>query len=475
MPFYYRLRPRKGDSASWRADKRRIAAKLIELRSALRDHLYGSGSDEGADHVRDSPRYLRLATWNIREFGSGAKFGPRLPESLHYIAEILSHFDLIAVQEVYRDRRALEEVISILGPGWTYIATDVTEGSSGNGERMAFVFNRHKVWFRKIAGEVVLRKAEEIEYPHEERLQFGDGITLELPQDTRLESPPNVDIYRYRGQERLDAEVAIDLPGQTRLQLPEGSQLVLPRRYPVTLGDDGRVVLPEGTLLQFPKDSMVRLPRQSIVGDALQFARTPFLVAFQAGWLKLNLCTVHIYYGQGDEGLARRNQEIRKLTAFLAERASNERDSDADSFFILLGDFNIVGRDHVTMRSLTTNGFAVPEKLQALPGTNVSKDKYYDQIAVWTAETAASGPFDAVTRVEVQRAGVFDFFRTVYRAGADDPDGEDEAFYTSYAALAPNAQYTEWRTFQMSDHLPMWVELRIDFGEDYLKRIVESE
>jgi hypothetical protein len=24
----------------------------------------------------------------------------------------------------------------------------------------------------------------------------------------------------------------------------------------------------------------------------------------------------------------------------------------------------------------------------------------------------------------------------------------------------------------MSDHLPMWVELRIDFGDEYLERIV---
>ena len=29
----------------------------------------------------------------------------------------------------------------------------------------------------------------------------------------------------------------------------------------------------------------------------------------------------------------------------------------------------------------------------------------------------------------------------------------------------------DWRTFQMSDHLPMWIELRINFSEDYLKKI----
>jgi len=27
---------------------------------------------------------------------------------------------------------------------------------------------------------------------------------------------------------------------------------------------------------------------------------------------------------------------------------------------------------------------------------------------------------------------------------------------------------SKWRTFQMSDHLLMWVELGIDFGKEYL-------
>ena len=44
----------------------------------------------------------------------------------------------------------------ILGREWDYIATDTTEGPGGNGERMAFLYNTEKVWFRKIAGKIVL-------------------------------------------------------------------------------------------------------------------------------------------------------------------------------------------------------------------------------------------------------------------------------------------------------------------------------
>jgi hypothetical protein len=29
----------------------------------------------------------------------------------------------------------------------------------------------------------------------------------------------------------------------------------------------------------------------------------------------------------------------------------------------------------------------------------------------------------------------------------------------------------EWRTFQISDHLPLWVDLNVDFTEQYLERI----
>ncbi|MGI9646265.1 MAG: hypothetical protein ACR2O6_13245 [Ilumatobacteraceae bacterium] len=38
----------------------------------------------------------------------------------------------------------------------------------------------------------------------------------------------------------------------------------------------------------------------------------------------------------------------------------------------------------------------------------------------------------------------------------------DEAKKTTY--------YNAWKTFQLSDHLPLWVELQIDFSRDYLDR-----
>ena len=48
---------------------------------------------------------------------------------------------------------------------------------------------------------------------------------------------------------------------------------------------------------------------------------------------------------------------------------------------------------------------------------------------------------------------------------------------------APNTEHTlpeklftgSWRTFQMSDHLPLWVELKIDFSDQYLKKQKTAE
>ena len=67
-------------------------------------------------------------------------------------------------------------------------------------------------------------------------------------------------------------------------------------------------------------------------------------------------------------------------------------------------------------------------------------------------------------------------FETVFR---DDP--EDVKLYKSFvpakdpetgahAAKTAEALYRKWRTWQMSDHAPLWVEIETDFSEDYLKQ-----
>src|SRR3990172_12938800 len=57
---------------------------------------------------------LNIATWNIREFGKT----PRKEASIHYIAEILGQFDLVAIAELRDNLTDLSKVLTILGPYW---------------------------------------------------------------------------------------------------------------------------------------------------------------------------------------------------------------------------------------------------------------------------------------------------------------------------------------------------------------------
>src|SRR5262245_9633545 len=127
-------------------DAQKVAERLLMLRNRLENQL----------PQRNTLSSLLLATWNLRELGADEKFGTRLDESLLYIAEIISHFDLVAMQEVNENLSDLQELVKLLGGWWDYLVTDVTLGASGNGERIAFIYDGRKVRFDHLAGELVL-------------------------------------------------------------------------------------------------------------------------------------------------------------------------------------------------------------------------------------------------------------------------------------------------------------------------------
>lgn len=462
MPFYTWLRPRFGDSADTLKTKQRAAAKLKALRAAFKTHIDTAKLPPNLTLPTDSARYVRLATWNLREFDA-TSYGKRSQEAKAYIAEIISNFDLIALQEIRRDLSALDDVKRLLGPSWDYIATDATEGAQGNDERMAFLFNRDKVLFRHVTGELTLPKGKKVTDPFGDRFHIEGGARFELPPGQVLASPIGLKTGTLKsGETKIEEDVEMPLPDGTKVVLPSGTVLRFAKNARVPITTDGGIAIAPTSSPQVPEAAEIVLPPNSLVGGATQFARTPFIVSFQAGWLKINLATVHIYYGSGAAGVEQRKEEIRRLTELLAERAMSDSDSDAEAYFIALGDFNIVDREHETMQALQTNNFVTPEPLQTIPGSNVKQDKFYDQIALWTGQSKQRKPY---TRITPYRAGVFDYYDVVYRSDEEDiyhpfmRKADSNEFYASYAT---------WRTYQMSDHLPMWVELKIDFAQEYL-------
>lgn len=276
--------------------------------------------------------------------------------------------------------------MKILSREWDYIVTDVTEGTGGNQERMAFVFNTEKVWFRKIAGEIVL---------------------------------------------------------------PDGQLIV---STSTKKNDDGT---------------------EAVTEKKQQFARSPFLVAFQSGWFKFSLCTVHIYFGKSSgEKLKRRIEEIKELMSFFAKRQDDENKQTTDNLgnvenYVLLGDFNVVSPEHKTMQALKSEGFKVPA---AIDGKKVRGEgnHFYDQIAVRVKDP----------RFKVVGGGMLDMFKDVFRDTAADRKiyasnvpKKDSEKNPKYKAKNAEARYKKWRTWQMSDHNPLWIEIDTDFSDHYLKEI----
>jgi endonuclease/exonuclease/phosphatase family metal-dependent hydrolase len=143
MAFLYDF---ENASRQIKTNKARVAANMIRLREYL----------DGEVPAKSVFENLLIATWNIKWLGH---YG-RLDESLWYIAEILSRFDLIAVQEVRADLKDFKRIVDLLGPWWRYVVTDVTEGDAGNEERLAFMYDSRKVRFGGLAGEIVLPPIE---------------------------------------------------------------------------------------------------------------------------------------------------------------------------------------------------------------------------------------------------------------------------------------------------------------------------
>ncbi|MBD1553455.1 endonuclease/exonuclease/phosphatase family protein [Pseudomonas typographi] len=348
MPYYAGLR-----NISDREVRKRIIDGLKRLRAQL-------GGAQGVPE-RSATGTLLLATWNIREFDSG-KYGYRDEEAYFYIVEIISRFDLIAIQEVRGGLYPLQHVKQLLGDDWDFLVTDVTLGDAGNGERMAYLYDKRKVNFNGLAAELVL---------------------------------------------------------------PRG------RTEPA---------------------------------EPVQLARSPYIASFRSGWAYLTLATVHIYYGTARKVDPRRLAEITELGKTIAANAAQfsaapqrtpGQPPEPDNL-ILLGDFNIFALGDATLEAIKQAGFEIPQALQNIPGSNVAKNKHYDQIAYYRK----------LSRLKpTGRAGVFDFVESVYRKA-------DEAAYATTRAEKPGRSFTDWRTYRISDHLPMWIELGTDDTDAYLDTLL---
>ncbi len=350
----------------------RVAKNLLKLKMLFEE---GKGLPTDDDYISPIPKKslednLLLASWNIREFDSPS-FGLRSDEAMHYIAEIISRFDLVAVQEIRRDLAVLKRLKRLIGSHWDYIVTDETFGRKGNKERLAFLFDTRKIKFTGLTGEIV------------------------------------------------------------------------------------------------------------IPGYGEQLARTPFLAGFQAGWFKFTLCTVHILYGKSIANEPNRIQEIKTIAKHLSQKMKEYKKLSDKKLIskseyenvILLGDFNIFSIEDDTYKALIEAGFDVSEKLIGKKTNSGKKKMMFDQIAYIK---------DSRNVKSTGNAGVINFFNTVYKeADLKIYEPEVKAYadrkkgipYLDKTEAKRRSYYrTYWRTHMMSDHYPIWVELKTNFSTEYLER-----
>jgi endonuclease/exonuclease/phosphatase family metal-dependent hydrolase len=131
-----------------------VAATVARLDGAL-DELVPAKSPN---------KNIVVGTWNLRAFGDLAKawetpagVSPlRNFADLHYIAAFIGRCDVVAVQEVRGNLRAVRYLLRVLGDDWGFILTDVTQGPAGNDERLAFLFDTRRVKPSGLACELVV-------------------------------------------------------------------------------------------------------------------------------------------------------------------------------------------------------------------------------------------------------------------------------------------------------------------------------
>ena len=112
-------------------------------RKNLRDYR---DTKPGRAIPKPSHQSLLIASWNIANLGAQKREPP------HYalIAEVISWFDVVAIQEVRDDLAGLRGILAQLPGSWRAIFSDM----AGNDERMAWLYRSTKVKPLEMWGEV---------------------------------------------------------------------------------------------------------------------------------------------------------------------------------------------------------------------------------------------------------------------------------------------------------------------------------
>ena len=126
-------------------------------------------------------------------------------------------------------------------------------------------------------------------------------------------------------------------------------------------------------------------------------------------------------------------EPLKGLTQWVKKRSKEHFGSPRD--ILVVGDMNVPSRDSELFRMLKRNKLRLPKALAELKGnkatTNLARKAPYDQILHYATDPERF----------TDHAGVLDFFMEDYKS--------------LYPELTKKLDFT----FEMSDHLPVWIQL----------------
>ncbi len=213
------------------------------------------------------------------------------------------------------------------------------------------------------------------------------------------------------------------------------------------------------------------IPPEDIEENAIisQLKRTPTFTGFESGWRKFSVVSVHLHPGTGTANRAIRKEEVRLLMDILRTKLKSA--AFADRNMIILGDTNLYENDDDIVKLITNDEF---KESNGLVGkvTNTSLNQIYDRIflnvndyfKISTDDNGQEmgGVFNLFNCVYINTPGEIANYHDLMMAHKDDPSNLTSASrFQSYFN-----RY--WKRNQISDHLPIWLELEVESSDEFL-------
>ena len=205
-----------------------------------------------------------------------------------------------------------------------------------------------------------------------------------------------------------------------------------------------------------------------------QLKRSPAITGFMAGWKSFSLINIHLQPGNKDDDKEYRKEEVRLLME--AVKVKLKKKHFWNENLIMLGDTNLYKDNTDIVQLITDTDFREADNLKGKV-TNVSESEIYDRIFLNVDQKY----FHLIKDVNGHENGnVYKPFEVIYTEEnrsnyhdymlkhKDNPDTltDDAAFKKYYNQF--------WKRNQISDHNPIWIEIKIDSSDEFLQEKLQE-